>query len=70
MKKLIRKLGLWLLTEDDRTNLELGRRTTEWAKQMRSYDCEKCDHTKHKGKCGQHLEYEILSEKDICQCIN
>lgn len=57
------------LSEEDQFALRVGRNMLAQIADQRSRECQECSHPKHGSeKCGQHLEYDICSEKDICQC--
>ncbi len=63
-----REILISLLPEDDRFALQVGHNMLKNHLAYRQSLCSECDHVKHAGKCGEELEYDILSDDDICQC--
>lgn len=58
-----------LLSEEEQVWIRMGRFHNKEAAENAKYYCQECDHHNHNGKCGEKLEYDICSEKDLCQCL-
>lgn len=58
-----------LLSEEEQVWIRMGRFHNKEAAENAKYYCQECNHHNHNGKCGEKLEYDICSEKDLCQCL-
>lgn len=68
-----RDLLIKLLPQEDQEALRIGQNLIADFAKSQSRECPYCQwvgHPKHEGKCGRPLEYDVLSEKDICQCMS
>lgn len=69
MRKLLNKIGNFLLDKEHKHYLKLGKRFCKNLEDINTYKCKSCDHEKHIGRCSEPLEYDILSDKDLCACL-
>lgn len=69
MSKYWRDFLVSQLPQEDQEALRVGHNLFASMAENRARECRVCNHSKHTGKCGEPLEYDVLSEKDVCQCV-